>query len=266
MKPSIHLYDEGTAPSLRSAEVARFLGDTLGCDADVRGEFVSFFHGDVEVMARDMARCRVRDPLSARSLEEPMYGEAEFERRRLAAGNRGAHGVLYEGFEVQAALRNLLPPEESGQRHAHVVFTNRLVVTWVQAERRYHLRTVICGAPALVSTSGLVEAPAKPREFHVALEAMGRVSSDDPAYLALRSRFRERILEHGDERLTDVARGYALQAALYALAGEGLCEDPACRLHDAHGQEDMLAAQRGEPGLCARHQRLVAELVAGWRA
>lgn len=264
MTPHLHLYDEGTAPSLRASDVARFLEQTLGLAAEVRMEFVRHHGGDVHALAHTFARCRVRDPLSARTRDEPMHGEVEFERRRLATGNRGSHGVLYEGFEFQAALRSLIPRDESGLGHVHIVFTNRLLVTWAEAERRHHLRAIICGPPSVISTSGLVEAPARPREFYLALQALGPISSDDQAYRALQSRFEDRILGHDDERLTEVAKGYALQAALYALAGEGFCPEPSCRLHDSHTQEEMLAAQTGEPGLCARHERLVADLRRRW--
>lgn len=264
MTPVVYLYDEGTAPTLDVREAGRFLERALAVGAECRPEFVGYHGGDTGALAPAFARCKVRDPLAPRASDEPMYGEVEFERRRLASGNRGPHGVLYEGFEFQAVLRDLIPPAEASPRHVHIVLTNRLLVTWVDAERRFHLRTVICGAPGIVSTSGLVEAPAKPREFHLGLQALGQVSSDDPAYLALRARFRERVLEHEDDRLTEVAKGYALQAALYSLAGEGFCPEPRCRLHDAHQQDDMLAAQTGEPGLCPGHERLIGDLRQRW--
>jgi len=256
---TICLYDEGTASSLNLAEVAAYLFSALALGANVRGEFVSHFGCDADALAVELARCRVRNPLSPPAQQEPLRGEIEFERRRLAAGNRGSFGVIYDAFLLQAVLCQLIPREERMLGVAHVIFTNRLVATWEEGDR-YHLRAVICGSPALVSTTGLVEAPAKPREFYLALQALGQIASDDAAYRALKRQFGQRFLDHDDPRLTEVAKGYALQAAFYCLAGEGFCTDPTCRLVNAHRQEEMLAAQIESGRLCERHRQLAADL------
>ena len=44
---------------------------------------------------------------------------------------------------------------------------------------------------------------------------------------------------------------------LFALTGEPFCEDPACRLFNAHWQAEMLRAQLEGPDYCERHQELL---------
>ena len=259
----IRLYDEGTAENLEIHQVAAYLIGVLNVQTSVRTEFVSHFGCEASAFAEALARCKVRNPYAPPADEPPMRGEVEFERRRLAAGNRGPFGIIYDGFRLQASLGELIPAEESRLGFAHIVFTNRLAATWEPGDR-YHLRAVVCGCPALVSTSGLVEAPAKPKEFYLTLQALGQIANDDAAYRALKSQFGRRFLDHDDPRLTEVAKGYALQAAFYSLMGEGFCEEPTCRLFNAHRQEEMLLAQVESGRLCERHQRLAAAVARTW--
>ena len=111
-----------------------------------------------------------------------------------------------------------------------------------------------------MSLESLVEAPAKPREFYQAQQQLGRLAEDEAAYRALKERFGERFLDHDDPRLTEVAKGIVMQAVMYALTGEAFCGDPACRLYDAHWQEEMLRAQLGEPEFCERHGEILGAM------
>jgi len=252
------LYDEGTAPTLRCDEVARFLDHTVaGLEPGCRGDFITHWRpgGDQSEggLAADIARTKVT-VFSAREARDPLPGEIEYERRRLGNQNRGPLGIDYEGFEFQALLAELVRGREV--EAMHVVFTNRLLVTWQADDRAYHRRTIICGAPCIISTSGLVEAPARPREFYAARQALGLGdAAGGVAYEALKQQFAGRFLDHDDERLTEVAKGYALQAVAYYLTGEPFCGNPCCRLYNAHWQEEMLAAQLGGQ-LCEHHQEL----------
>jgi hypothetical protein len=258
---TIFVYDEGTAPTLRAHEVAAFISQRLPAAKMVlRGEFIAH-HADSPPadLAAQFAAARVRNPTVHETALQPFYGEVEFERRRLANSNRGPHGVLYDGWTSQWILRQLLKREEAKLTFLHIVFTNRLLGTWQEDDLRYHLRTIILGSPALISTSGLAEAPAKPREFYFALQTLGSVASDDARYIALKREFGERFLDHDDPRLTDVAKGYALQAAAYQFAGDAFCPHPTCQFFDAHWQEEMLSAQLPQR-LCPAHQRLIESL------
>ena len=73
-------------------------------------------------------------------------------------------------------------------------------------------------------------------------------------------KFAGTFLTHDDERLTEVAKGYVMQAVFYRLTGEAFCDDAGCRLYDAHWQEEMLRAQLGEPEFCERHREVIEEL------
>jgi hypothetical protein len=64
-------------------------------------------------------------------------------------------------------------------------------------------------------------------------------------------------LEHDDPRDAEVAKGYAMQAVFYALAGDPYCDDPECRLFNGHWQREILEAHLGGTDYCARHKEMI---------
>ncbi len=260
----VHLHDEGTASTLDTGTLAEYLRVRTGCPSVVtRGPF-AIEHCSAEqlpALGERIAHLKVRDLDAPPTEHEPAYAEMEFERRRLANKDRGAFGVLYDGFGFQRVLRSLLPAADVRLNRVHVVFTNRTIGTWDENDRRYHLRAIILGMPAIVSTTGLVEAPAKPRDFYLARQQLGMAARSELTQALLKERFKGQFLDHDDERLTEVAKGYAMQAVVFQVTGEAFCEDPDCRLFNAHWQAELLRAQLGgPPEYCARHEELVATM------
>ena len=78
--------------------------------------------------------------------------------------------VMYDGFEVQNIISDLIMKNDLEPNNLHIVFTNKLICTYDTDDGRYHGRTVICSNPAIISTTGMIEAPARPREYY--FEAM----------------------------------------------------------------------------------------------
>lgn len=260
----IYLYDEGTAPTLDAQGLAAYLRAQTGCRAvHRRGSFI-LEHSSADAQrdaAARIARLKVHDPDTPPSEYEPAYAEIEFERRRLANEDRAPFGVLYDGFGFQRLLRDLLPPSEIRLDRVHLIFTNRLIGTWDEDDRRYHLRAIMLGIPAVVSTTGLVEAPAKPRDFYLARQQLGRTARAELAHALLKEQFKGQFLDHDDPRLAEVAKGYAMQAVVYQLTGEAFCGDRECRLFNAHWQAELLRAQLGgEREYCERHEEMLARV------
>lgn len=135
----------------------------------------------------------------------------------------------------------------------HIVFTNRLIGTWDRSGQRYHARVSIYGWPSIISTTGVVEAPAKPQEYYFGLMA-------DLDERQLREELAGRFVDYGDPRLTELLKGYTMQAALYHLVGQPFCDNPGCRLFNAHWQEQMIRAQLTTAGeYCPKHRKLLKE-------
>lgn len=140
---------------------------------------------------------------------------------------------------------------ETGVDHLHVVFTGMLACTFDEESWRYHARTVVCGTPSIVSTSGIVEAPARPREFYLA-QAAGLYD-----YAGRKKKFAGRFIDHGDGKMiTAAAASCALQAAFFFLSGgEPFCKSKRCRLYNSHWQQDLVRTME-RPALCSRHRQM----------
>jgi len=255
----IILYDEGIAEALDLEEIAKYLQDKLSrVEVEVRGNPFAFRLEKSLHYARKLASIKIQDVSRRIAFEqEPLYGEISYEERRIP-GKTKAFGVLYDGFQLQRVSSELIVPEERSLRIVHIFFTNRLFATWEESDKRYHARTSVYGFPSVISTTGLVEAPAKPREYYLLkqqYEMLGRDLSQ------LKERFKGRFLDYDDERLTEVVKGYAMQTLFYHLVGDPFCPDKGCRLYNAHWQEELLFAQL-ESGyeLCGQHARLLNSL------
>jgi hypothetical protein len=252
----IILYDEGAAEELDIEEIARYLEQKLvGVKVEVRENPFSFTLSQDKIAdcAKKIARAKVQG-LSQKivSGQEPLHSEVEYEKRRIL-GKTKAFGVTYDGFQLQKVFSGLIPQEESA--FLHIFFTNRLFATWDENNQRYHLRTSVYAFPSVISTTGIVEAPAKPREYYLLkqqYEVLGKELTE------LKVSFKERFIDYGDKRLTEVIKGYVMQAVLYSLTGEPFCEDRGCRLFNAHWQEELIFAQlESQYEFCEQHRKFL---------
>jgi len=182
----------------------------------------------------------------------PLKPELDYETRLLTGTGRPSAGVAYDGLELQRLAFNVLPRAERHLCALHIWITERLIATWDEDGRRYHARVSLYGFPVILSTEGMVQAPARERAFYIA-RRLGLEEGADPGDSALR---------HEDPRTTEVAKGYAMQAVFYALTGEPFCDEAGCRLFNAHWQSEMLAAQLHGSDYCPRH----AQMLEAWQA
>jgi len=254
----IVLYADESTPALKAEEVGRFLTQILGITAETKGDFITILgHGDMEEIARRLAGVRVHDVSKAFERQEASYGEMMFELRFLEDPAKKVPGVLYDGWVMQRLLRDMLPPKKRTSRFQHIVFTSRLIGTF-EPDGRYHAHVNLCGFPSIVSTSGVVEAPAKPKEYYLLKRRFVEAGEDVPFEL-LKERFAGQFIDYDDPRMTEVMKGYALQCALYLITKEAFCDKRGCRLFDAHWQSEVIEAQL-DGKLCIRHEKIVKEI------
>jgi len=256
--PSIHLYDGGRCDSLDLKEVLRYLRARLTrAEVDIREDILSRYlsrlppqerEREVLVLARQIAGARVHRPDKRGAPSEPLAGEIEYERRNLFSDS---FGVLYDGLSLLHIFVRFIPQTEL--EHCHIALVNQLFGTWDQNDLRFHIRVSLYGFPTLISTTGMVEAPAKPREFY-----LRRQLGEDP--ISLKREFEARFIDYDDPRMTEVMKGYAMQAVFFHLTGNPFCEEKSCRLYNAHWQEEVLGSQLYGQDLCPRHQAVLAAL------
>ena len=254
MSVSVYLYK----PSDRSVVVEK-LGDYLGVifpslSVVVRDDFISHhLKGACDKIAFELAESKVIDPNRDFIPNEPLPGEIAYEEKILKGTPAG--GIIYDAVRLSHIYGGILPVQERNLSNIHIVFTDRLIATFDKDDHRYHARVMHASSPSIVSTSGFIEAPAKPKEYYLEKGVLG----NDPLTLAsLKKRFSGEILDYGDARLTEVAKGYVLQIIVYLLTGEAFCSDKSCRLFNAHWQSEVIGAQLSMSEFCPRHQRLLA--------
>jgi hypothetical protein len=243
------LYREPSA-SLDWGKLKKFV-ESHGVPCEVREDpFSSLTPEALESIAHALAQARILKAHS-QELNECVYPvEKAYEYRQLKFPEIRKPGPVYSGFLFQALLASLIPREERDLKHLHVVFTLKRLATWDDA--RWHLRTILLSLPTVLSISGLVEAPARDREYYL-------LSSVDPALgETFLSHSRDWLNLH-DERMTDVVKGYLLQALFFQwkiLQGEDFefCANPACSLYNSHWQREVLQAQLPH-SLCDLHQQ-----------
>jgi hypothetical protein len=139
----------------------------------------------------------------------------------------------------------------------HIILTNRLTCTFDENDKRYHARAVICANPSIISTTGIIEAPAKPKEYYFEVMKLRTQGLDIES---AKEKYKDKFLEYNDKRLTKVLEGYILQVIFYNITGESFCEDVECRLNNAHWQKDLLFSQLEINKLCKKHNEILANL------
>jgi hypothetical protein len=252
---SIDLYQEGDLEGLNIENLGRYLKEKTHIPFRLHGNiYEGLPEGTVEAWARELARIRVKDPGKKIALGLPLQAEIDYEKRRMKDPQWRIFGILYEGVLYQKILLELIDRRPSNFNRCTILFTNQLFGTWDRDNRRYHVRVSLYGFPHLISTTGLVEAPAKPKEFYLKKE-MGV-----PVEL-LKEEYQGRFLDHGDAKITEVLKGYVMQALFFHLSGEPFCEDPDCRLFNSHWQEEVLHSQLDSRyEFCPRHEAILRAL------
>jgi len=254
----IILYDEGVSDKLHVGEFAEYLQGKLGeVPVELRETPFALYPDKISDFAKKLASIKVQDvQRKIVPQNSPLYGEIQFEKRRIQGGTKG-FGIIYDGLHLQKIFSELIPKMEHSLGFVHIFLTNRLFATWGESDKRYHLRTSVYGICSIISTTGLVEAPARPKEYYLLksqYEMLGRNPSE------LKDRFKGRFIDYDDERLTEVTKGYVMQAVCYTLTGNPFCEDRGCRLYNAHWQEELIFAQlESEYEFCPRHSELLCK-------
>ena len=230
--------------------IADWLRPRIDAEVVVRDRFAEV-HDPDGTLASAFADARVLSPYQ-QSTGSHMRGILEYEQRALAHPER-AGGVLYDGYALQQAFNATLPANERSLANAHIVFLDRTVGTWGSHDGRWHKRIAVLGHPAILSVTGLAEAPAKPEAYYQEQQRYAMLGRDPPPREYLEESLDLEILIKNDPRTTEAMCGYALKAYDYLATGDDFCADPACRLSNPHRHGGVIRAQIRDPPFCDRH-------------
>ena len=259
----IFLYDEPAVQEIQILNLKNFLLETFHVDVEIK-ECV--FHNLDGKTIEKISGCRIFDHKIPFKEHLPNKQEIDFEKSvcedtkllekttMVENAERIEDVVMYDGFEVQNIIYDVITKNDSDQNNLHIVFTNRLMCTYDTTDNRYHGRAVICSNPAIISTTGMIEAPARPREYY--FEAM-KCKMQGLDIQDVKKNYSGKFLDYHDKRLSKISEGYLLQAIFYYMTGDAFCDSLDCRLNNAHWQKDLLYSQLKIGKLCNKHQALL---------
>jgi hypothetical protein len=257
----IILYDEPAVSEINIPNIVNFLKEIIPVEVVVQDNFFKEFStkqihkiSEARVFKIDTTFQHHIPNQSDLQLEETLCRNSRVMdgTKKPEEVNDISEVIMYDGFALQKIIRERL--EDFDNNTLHVILTNRFTCTYDESDSRYHGRAVICANPAIISTTGIVEAPAKPKEFYI--EAMANKAQGN-SIKAIKDKYHGKFLEYHDVRLSKVVEGYLLQIIFYMLTGESFCDYLDCRLNNAHWQRDLLYSQIEIRKLCDRHQEIL---------
>lgn len=250
----IFLYDEPTVSQIQLGRLASFLKETFPIQVETRNSILKFAKKDT---SEKIASCRICNPRKPYEKHHPSTDEIIFEEANFEDTAKTENIIMYDGFELQKVLTELVPNEETSLDLFHIFFTNKLTCTYDCNDYRYHGRAVIGANPSIISTTGIIEAPAKPREYYLDLISNYTQGINVES---IKQKYKGTYLEYNDTRLSKIIEGYLLQAIFYFETAEAFCDKTECRLFNAHWQKELLYSQLENGKLCEPHQQVLKKL------
>ena len=233
---NIYIYQDSPSPSLNIEEVVLYL-KSLNFDVEIRGSISELTDNEPESdFTQFLDSIRISDiesPLDKRRDADDLFS-SDVEPSKIKEN-------FFDGYWLQRKLFSNLSnkyPGNIGDGFLNIVITGRLFGTF--GTRRYHARVLLTGEPCLLSTSGIVEAPARPKEYYF---AKAKLLSEGMSIAELDRLFEGRFVEYDSPKITDITCSYILQLIKYRYTGEPFCKNEKCCLYNSHWQEEVLNLQ-----------------------
>lgn len=190
-------------------------------------------------LAANFASARVVDGRAP--ILSPFTHEIEYEMKRFE-GRKRPEGLLYDGLIIRKIYDEYLKIMRFSDDQYHVFFVRDLIGT-KDSDGFYHARVAIFSYPSLVSIPGFSHALARDRKFYL-------------ERLLLRRAF-DSSSEFNESDLTEIIKGYLLQALFFFANGWPFCEQKDCRLFNGHFLKDVIESQIIHRKLCKKHKEML---------
>lgn len=171
--------------------------------------------------------------------------------KRLKEGVVHAKGLLYNPITTGRLFEKI----RFKKIGIDILITDKLIATYEDVDKRLHIRAAVFGYPSVISTSGIVEAPAKPKAYYLQKQKYSMFRIWELKQEEVKRRFKDRFIDYHDRRIPEVLKGYVSQAVFFNLTGNPFCGKKTCRLFNAHWQEDLIRAQIRSGKFCKIHQQ-----------
>lgn len=163
-------------------------------------------------------------------------------------------GIIFDFVKTQ---RVFMGADREKKNACSIIVTDKIFAT-LDNDKRPHIRAAIYSFPSVISLSGIVEGPAKPKEFYAYKQRYSALGVWPLRESQVKKKFKHQFIDYPDPRMTEVVEGYISQAIFFYITGNPYCETRACRLFNAHWQKDLLYAQIRYGKFCKEHTKVLA--------
>ena len=248
----IILYNEPSVPEINIKRAKKFLLEAFGIDIQIKE---NIFQNLNEKTCEKIASTRIFNLKKSYEKHTPSIKEISIELENKDMSNK-QEMTLYDGIELNKIVTELIPIAENTVNTLHIIFTNKLTCTFDENDLRYHARAWVGSNPIIISTTGIIEAPAKPKQFYMDL----MTNFSEEAVEEIKKKYKGEFLEYNDVKLPEVVEGYILQSIFYYETGDVFCDNKNCRLFNAHWQKDLFISQIENKKMCEKHEKILAKM------
>lgn len=229
---NIYIYQDEPSKSVDIDRISQFL-NSFKFETEIRDNLIDPADKD---FSDYLGSIKIKD------IEVPLDKRHNAETLIMPSQNSGeVRENFFDGIWLQRKLASYLYlnyPDEKTDDCLHIVLTGKLFGTF--GTRRYHARVLLAGEPCLLSTSGIVEAPARPREYYF---AKAKFLAEGMDLSELDEVFKGSFVEYDSPLITDILCSYILQLVRYRYTGEPFCSSDKCCMYNSHWQKDVLELQ-----------------------
>ena len=161
----IILYNEPSVPEIDIKRAKKFLLETFEIEIQIRE---NIFQNLNEKRYEEIANTRIFNLKKSFEKHVPSIKQISIELENKDMSNK-QEMTLYDGVELNKIVKELIPTAENTVNVLHIIFTNKLTCTFDENDFRYHARAWVGANPIIISTTGIIEAPAKPKQFYMDL-------------------------------------------------------------------------------------------------
>ena len=177
---------------------------------------------------------------------------------------------MYDGFmlcQIADQYINQFRAKQhtTSQNRGHtldIILTDILACTFDHTDNRYHARTIIGANPFVISIQGIIDGPARSKEYYIKRMINQAITSHGGPHLkiddAIKTDTHEcEYITRNDSRIPQIVQGLLLQSIVYYETGQSFCTDDTCRMYNAHWQKDLVRTQVINPRLCDVHKKII---------
>ena len=248
----IILYNEPSVLEIDIKKLKKFIENIFQIKIEIRN---NIFENINEKTCENIASSRIFNLKKTFQKHIPSIEEISIELENKDMSNK-EEMILYDGIELSNIITELIPNEEENEDILNIIFTNKLTCTFDENDFRYHARALVGSNPIIISTTGIIEAPAKPKQYY--LDLMTNFSKEEIE--EIKKKYKGQFLEYGDSRMPDIIEGYVLQAIFYYETGDAFCDNNQCRLFNSHWQKDLFISQVDNKKMCKKHEEILIKI------